>query len=323
MTVAITLAVSAALVGVLSPRALRSRWVRSWSPTAQLTSWFSSMASMVFFALSAVVVLAWPRHAPAEGVVERLLRCLATATHLVTPWVDESVSVIAGTALTVVLARTVLLVTRQLRSHARTSRTVTETMRLLGRHDATSTDTVWLAHPGALAYSISGPDPLVVVSDGLAQRLEGADLEAVLAHEHAHLTGHHHRLVGLARSLSRALPRVPLLVQAPAAVTTLVELAADRQASRATTTATVRRALLTMRDLPAAAAPGQLEVLLCAATHAVDLRLARLAQQGEPKSARAERRDAATAAGLLALVAPAALACAVVLATTAGGCLVV
>ena len=41
-------------------------------------------------------------------------------------------------------------------------------------------------------------------------------LGAVLAHERAHLTGHHHQILMILRSLARALPLLPLLGAAPA-----------------------------------------------------------------------------------------------------------
>lgn len=70
----------------------------------------------------------------------------------------------------------------------------------------------------------------------------------MLAHERAHLAGHHHALLTLARGLANALPIVPLFRALPQQVELLVERLADERAGTRCGRGTVARALLRMVD---------------------------------------------------------------------------
>lgn len=84
---------------------------------------------------------------------------------------------------------------------------------------------------GPAAYSVAGRRPSVVVTSGAIDLLTGPQLDAVLAHENAHLrAGHHRRLVAVAL-VAEALPMVPLLREAPARVGRLLEMHADELAA--------------------------------------------------------------------------------------------
>jgi Zn-dependent protease with chaperone function len=85
--------------------------------------------------------------------------------------------------------------------------------------------------PGPAAYSVGGRRPAVVVTSGAVELLSGPQLGAVLAHEHAHLRGRHHRLALAAALVAEALPLVPLLRETPARVGRLLEMDADERAA--------------------------------------------------------------------------------------------
>ena len=53
--------------------------------------------------------------------------------------------------------------------------------------------------PEPAAYCVAGRHPTVVLTTGALGALDPGQLAAVLAHERAHLAGHHHRLLALAR----------------------------------------------------------------------------------------------------------------------------
>src|SRR5581483_3535026 len=57
-------------------------------------------------------------------------------------------------------------------------------------------------------------------------------LQAVLAHERAHLRCRHHLMLAAAAALARAFPRVPLFAQAGPELGVLAEMAADAAARR-------------------------------------------------------------------------------------------
>ncbi len=88
----------------------------------------------------------------------------------------------------------------------------------------------------AAAGGSSWPPPVCAAS---APRV----VDAVLAHERAHVRGRHHLAVALAVAAADALPRVPLCRAAPGAVGVLCELAADAAAVRRHGPAAVRAAL--------------------------------------------------------------------------------
>ena len=72
--------------------------------------------------------------------------------------------------------------------------------------------------PGPAAYSVAGRRPAVVVTSGAIELLTAPQLDAVLAHENAHLHARHHRRQVAAALVAEALPVVPLLREAPARV---------------------------------------------------------------------------------------------------------
>jgi Zn-dependent protease with chaperone function len=85
----------------------------------------------------------------------------------------------------------------------------------------------------------------IVFTTGAMQRLDGHQLNAVLAHERAHLTGRHHLVIILAAALRRAFP-LPFFAAAASQISCLVEMAADDAAARRAHRLTLAGALLTL-----------------------------------------------------------------------------
>lgn len=90
---------------------------------------------------------------------------------------------------------------------------------------------VVLDHPGPAAYSVAGRRAAVVITSGAIELLTGPELDAVLAHENAHLSGRHHRWQTAAALVAEALPIVPLVRAAPVRVGGLLEMDADERAA--------------------------------------------------------------------------------------------
>lgn len=89
-----------------------------------------------------------------------------------------------------------------------------------------------LAHPMPTAYCIPGRRSRVVLSEGALQQLKTAELDAVLAHERAHLEARHDLLLEFFTVVHEA---VPAPIRVPAAldeVRLLIEVLADRVAIR-------------------------------------------------------------------------------------------
>lgn len=96
----------------------------------------------------------------------------------------------------------------------------------------------------ALACAVPGRTGGVLVSTGLADRLRTDELEAVVAHERAHLTQHHAVAVAVAESIERAVPWVPGARAMARSTRVLVEFAADDAAARRVGRDALRRAVL-------------------------------------------------------------------------------
>jgi hypothetical protein len=134
----------------------------------------------------------------------------------------------------------------------------------------------------------------VILTTGAVQALDPGQLDAVLAHERAHLTGRHHRLLALARIGREVLPFLPLMRDAEEQVARLVELHADDTASRAHHPRLLATALVVLAA-PATPVPG----LAAGVTDAVQ-RIHRLLGPTEPLG-RVRRQLLRAAAAALAL----------------------
>src|SRR6202041_2640314 len=122
--------------------------------------------------------------------------------------------------------------------------------------------------------------------------LDPSQLDAVLAHERAHLTGRHHRLVAMARIGREVLPFLPLMRDAEEQVARLVELHADDAAARSRDPRRPAPALAAL-----AAAPSPAPALAAGATDSVQ-RIRRLLGPGEPLGRVRRHLLRATAAAL-------------------------
>jgi hypothetical protein len=99
-----------------------------------------------------------------------------------------------------------------------------------------------------LAYCVPGREARVVLSDGVLQVLDRAQVDAVLAHEQTHLRHRHEVVMESFTAFYRAVPR-PLRSRAPLdAVHLLLEMVADDAARRRTGSAPLRGALERLTD---------------------------------------------------------------------------
>lgn len=127
--------------------------------------------------------------------------------------------------------------------------------RMLGLHEVIAPGAVVLDAPERVVYCVAGRPVTIVVTRGALAVLDDAQLEAVLAHERAHLVGWHHLLVAISRALATALPRLRLFTTGAAEIARLVEMRADDAAARSHGKRTVAGALLALSGVPALPAP--------------------------------------------------------------------
>lgn len=101
-----------------------------------------------------------------------------------------------------------------------------------------------LDHPAPVAYCLPGVTRSVtVLSEGLVNLLDPPQLQAVIAHERAHLDQQHHVVLVAFKSWHSALPWFPIANRAENAVGLLVEMLADDQARRAVDDQTLATAI--------------------------------------------------------------------------------
>ena len=105
-----------------------------------------------------------------------------------------------------------------------------------------------LAHPAPAAYSVPGRRSRIVVSRGTFDRLAADELDAVVAHERAHLRQHHDLVVQPFVAWRRSFPFLRPARAAARAVEQLVEFLADDAARSRVGDAALDGALATMAD---------------------------------------------------------------------------
>ncbi len=264
MNIAACLLLYSLVVAVAGKPVLTKATRRGSAPRLGIAAWLVAIGTMVgsWVAAAGLLIVEFVR---AVGGTERLLQaCLAlldtatTSGHQVAVQAALLTPAVLGVAalgrfgwcLGVILHRG----RQQTHNHS-------EATRIVGRR-IPGLEAVVLDAPERVAYCVAGRTRTIVVTSAALDALDGSQLAAVLAHERAHLTGHHHLLVALSRALATALPRVGLLTHGAAEVARLLEMRADDAAARTHGRQTVLDALLALAVRPAlpAAALGATEL---------------------------------------------------------------
>jgi Zn-dependent protease with chaperone function len=293
VTVAAVLLVYAAVAGTVGARLLgRARWaVRAPLPgiVVCLAAEWSVLAAVGLAGLTLAV------HATAVGgeLSQLIGACvLRLRAAYATPG-GAAEGELGLTLAAAVLARTALAAATHLRAVRRQAVRHAQAARLVGRPDPDLGATL-VDHAQPAAYCVAGPHPTVIVTTAALQALDPRQLDAVLAHERAHLASHHHRLMAIARIGRQILPFLPLMRVADTQITRLVEMHADDVATAGRDPGPLATALAVL-----AAAAGPAPGLAAAGTDAVQ-RIQRLLRPAEPLS-RARRHLLGAAAAALAL----------------------
>lgn len=299
MTIAAVLVAYTACVGTLGSRMLgRARWTARAPLLAIITYLAAEWSAIAALGLAGLTLAV--QATALGGELSHLIG--ACVLRLRATYQTPGGATVAGLGLTLagaVAAWTLLTAMTHLRASGRQASRHAQTARLVG-HPEPGLGAVLVEHAEPVAYCVAGRHPTVVLSTGALNALDPHQLAAVLAHERAHLTGRHHRLMALARIGRLVLPFLPLMRDADVQVGRLVEMHADDAAARASDPRSLATALVV---LATAASPAP--VLAAAATDAAQ-RIRRLLRPAEPLS-RARRHVLRAAATSLA-VTPVALA---------------
>ena len=232
MTVAAVLLVYAAGVGTVGARVLaQANWTGRAPLLAILTYLAAAWSVLLALALAGLTLAV---HATAlGGALSQLIG--ACVLRLRATYATPGGAAVAGAGLVLtgmVATRTALTAASHLRITRRQALRHARTARLVGRPQP-ALGAVLVEHSQAAAYCVAGRHPTVILTTGALQALAPGQLDAVLAHERAHLAWRHHRLLAMARIGRRVLPFLPLMRDADAQVERLVELHADDAATQA------------------------------------------------------------------------------------------
>lgn len=160
-------------------------------------------------------------------------------------------AILLGAHLLLNLVRTVWRSERQRRHHV-------QLLRLLSDPIPERPGTRVIDHSTPVAYCLPGaPRATTVLSAGLLELLSDEELAAVVAHERAHVSQHHHVLLVAFSAWRSALPWFPIATRAHEAVGMLIELLADDQARRTVSEHNLSRAVarVALAGLPSSDAP--------------------------------------------------------------------
>jgi bla regulator protein blaR1 len=293
VTVAAILLVYAASVGTLGARIFgRARWALR-APLLGIVTYLAASWSVV--AALGLVGVTLAVHATAlGGVLSHLLG--ACVLRLRATYATPGGATVAELGLTLagaVMVRTALTAATHWRAARRQAVRHAQTARLVGRPDS-DLGAMLVDHAQPTAYCVAGPHPTVILTTAALQALDPDQVDAVLAHERAHLASHHHLLLAIARIGRQVLPFLPLMRMADTQITRLVEMHADDAATADRDSGPLATALVVLATA-AAPVPG----LAAAATDAVQ-RIQRLLRPAEPLS-RLRRQLLGAGAAVLAL----------------------
>ncbi|WP_164702412.1 M56 family metallopeptidase [Modestobacter sp. KNN46-3] len=300
---ALALGVLAALLAWPVPAALaRARWPRR-DPLAALVCWQAIGLAGGLAIIGALLVhgLAPWGHSLPEAWWHWVTRQPSAEPVRGDHWVAQTLAAVLALELLGVLALSGVRTARTRRRHR-------ALLELLVRPDSVSADrtsaeeTLLLDHPAPVAFCIPGARPLLVLSSGMVAELDGAQLDAVVAHERAHLREHHHLLLLPFVAWRAALPVLPAAGRAHDGVRDLVEMRADDVALRSLSGPDPRRTLAVAIVAAAGGAGGQVpEGALAVTGGPVAVRVRRLLAPPDPLPGRA-RWAALTSAVALLLV---------------------
>jgi len=191
-----------------------------WARIAATSLLFGFIAFELGLVLLALPTVLHSMHAAGfAAICEKVLTPLSPGGDLV-GWVAAIIAVVVA-----------LRAARAVR-RARRNTSVVEAEPWLGRHENRGDfELVILPTPELLAVSVPAAPPQVLISDGLVERLDDEQLEAVIRHEASHHRFGHWRFSLLAAAVERGLWRVPLVARATESLRCALEGWADEAAA--------------------------------------------------------------------------------------------
>jgi len=248
MSVAVCLLLYGFAVATLSPWVLLRLTRAGTAPQLGVVAWLAAMVSVVasWVAATAFLIVSLTRDWNQPGRLASA--CFAALRRLFDG--DSGAVVQAGLFMLAAGAASALSMlgwrlARSLRRALAHGRGHAERARVIGRR-IDGVDAVVVDAPERAAYCVAGRPDTIVVTSAALDSLTDHHLNAVLAHERAHLAGHHHLVLAFVRALAVAIPGVPLFRMGARGIARLLEMAADDAAARSHGSQTLLDALLAL-----------------------------------------------------------------------------
>jgi Zn-dependent protease with chaperone function len=247
MSVAVCLLLYSLVVAVVSPWVLL-RLTRAGSvPRLGVVAWLVAMVSVVASWVIAGAFLIASLMCSQDEPGRLATACLAALHRLFDgggPVVQAGLFTLAAAgvgALAILgcrLGRSLLRARAHSHGHA-------ERARVIGRR-IDGVDAVVVDAPERAAYCVAGRPNAIVVTSAALDALTDRHLQAVLAHERAHLVGRHHYVLAFARAMAAAIPWLTLFSKGSREIARLLEISADNTAARSHGPQTLLDALLAL-----------------------------------------------------------------------------
>lgn len=270
MISALLLVTYAAIAGTLGAGWLRdARWP-SVAPRLAIATW-QALAMSVLLSLSAAglaLAISFP-HVNAD--LARLFNLCATNLQHSYASPGGTLTAVLGLGLFMtLLGRSTWCLAQAFVVDRRERSARVAALDLVGQRDVVPGALV-LEHEAPYAFCVGGRHHRIVLTSGLIATLGPGEIDAVLAHEHAHIRQRHHAALVACRAIFGTLtPIFPAFRRTMPLVRLYAELSADDGARRQVGNKPLRKALATLACLPAPAGT------LAASASDVETRLTRL-----------------------------------------------
>lgn len=253
-----------------------SRWPEQ-NPRLGLAAWLLLSFSLpVMFVTAAISVLT--ATSLGHSVVDFFHACIVLVRGAFAGPVSPSGADLVAVFLLLVVVRVFALFLTDVTSSLGQRRRRRSQLRLVAASRcSTHRDDLIVVHDARpAAFCLPGRSRTIVITTTAVNRLTPEELVAVLAHERAHLRGHHHLILAWSHAINRGYCFLPWVGAMAKRARSLVEMVADDQAAKASSPPVIASALLHLVGISAA------KETIGAAEITVAVRVTRLMAGGPP-----------------------------------------
>lgn len=251
MITPVALLLFAAAASTVAPRLLRrSAWLDR-SPALGIALWQALAVSVVGSTILAGAALALPELPATTSVAELISACSAALRQQYSTPAGAVASATGAVLALAVAGRVAYCLTAGLLRARRDRAEQLRSLVMIADHHQSGALVV--EHDIAAAYCFPGKGGHVVLTTAALGHLDATELQAVLAHERAHLRRRHHLILATSAALHRAFPRIPVFADSHRELGRLVEMHADDVAARGHDRVKIATALVRLAESSAPA----------------------------------------------------------------------